>query len=110
MPPHPTDHLGLLRVPGPALNALSLRFAPLSDRDQFSQSSWVQHALTKSTTFTGWWEIDLDVLALSEDDYEYEFVDTAEYSPLLTAPGYRNPSVGTARFLQESACPRTIRL
>jgi 1,4-alpha-glucan branching enzyme len=74
MPPHPTDHLGLLRVPGPALNALSVRFAPLSDRDKFSPPSWPQHDLTKSATFAGWWEIDLDPLALSDGDYEYEFV------------------------------------
>ncbi len=74
MPPHPTDHLGLLRIPGPALNTLSVRFAPLSDRDEFNPSSWPQHALTKSVTFAGWWEIDLDLLALGDGDYEYEFV------------------------------------
>ena len=74
MQPHPTDHPGLLRIPGPDLNALSIRFAPLSDRDEFNPSSWVQHALTKSTTFAGWWEIDLDLLALGDGDYEYEFV------------------------------------
>jgi len=56
------------------LSALSVRFAPLSDRDEFDPSSWVQHALTESTTFAGWWEIDLDLLALNDGDYEYEFV------------------------------------
>lgn len=74
MPPHPTDHLGLLRVPGPGLNALAIRFAPLSDRDQFSPSSWVPHALTQSAAFPGWWEIDLDLLGLINGNYEYEFV------------------------------------
>jgi len=72
--PHPTDHLGLLRIPGPGLNALAVRFAPLSDRDQFSASSWVQHALAQSVTFPGWWEIDLDLLGLIDGNYEYEFV------------------------------------
>jgi 1,4-alpha-glucan branching enzyme len=72
--PHPTDHLGLLRVPGPALSALSVRFAPLADRDHFNPASWVQHTLAKSGTFAGWWEIDLDLLALSDGEYEYEFV------------------------------------
>src|ERR1700733_11648261 len=72
--PHPTDHLGLLRIPGPNLNALAVRFAPLSDRDHFNPSSWVSHALTKSVAFPGWWEIDLDLLGLVDSDYEYEFV------------------------------------
>lgn len=74
MQPHLTDHLGLLRVPGPALNTLSVRFAPLSDRDRFDPSTWLQHALRESATFVGWWEIDLDLLALADGDYEYEFV------------------------------------
>jgi hypothetical protein len=74
MQPHPTDHLGLLRIPGPGLNALAIRFAPLSDRDRFSPSSWTPHALTQSVTFPGWWEIDLDLLGLIDGDYEYEFV------------------------------------
>ena len=74
MQPHPTDHPGLLRVPGPALNAISVRFAQLSNRDQFNPSGWEQHQLAKSPTFAGWWEIDLDLLALHDGVYEYEFV------------------------------------
>src|SRR5271166_2504924 len=74
MLPQPTDHLGLLRIPGPGLNALAIRFAPLSDRDQFDPSSWMPHALTQSVTFPSWWEIDLDLLGLVDGDYEYEFV------------------------------------
>jgi 1,4-alpha-glucan branching enzyme len=74
MQPHPTDHPGLLRVPGPALNAISVRFALLSDRDEFNPSAWAQYPLTNSPAFAGWWEIDLDLLALADGDYEYEFV------------------------------------
>ena len=74
MQPHPTDHPGLLRVPGPALTAVSVRFALLADRDEFDPSSWPQHALAQSATFPGWWEIDLDTLALADGRYEYEFV------------------------------------
>ena len=74
MQPHPTDHLGLLRIPGPALTGLSVRFAPLSDRDHFDPQSWPQHPLAKSAAFAGWWEIDLDLLALADGNYEYEFV------------------------------------
>ena len=74
MQPRPTNHTGLMRVPGPALDSLTLRFAQLSDRDKFNPSSWEQHPLKKSTTFAGWWEIDLDLLDLRDGDYEYEFV------------------------------------
>ncbi|MBV9490477.1 MAG: hypothetical protein JO069_12250 [Verrucomicrobia bacterium] len=56
------------------MNALCVRFAPLSDRDRFDPSTWPQHPLSKSAAFTGWWEIDLDQLALADGDYEYEFV------------------------------------
>jgi len=61
-------------VPGPALNAISVRFALLSDRDEFNPSAWAQYPLTNSPAFAGWWEIDLDLLALADGDYEYEFV------------------------------------
>ena len=74
MIPHPTDHLGLLRVPGPGLNSVTIRFAPLSARDHFNPLSWAQFALKRSATFTGWWETDLDLLSLADGDYEYEFV------------------------------------
>ncbi len=52
-----------------------MRFAPLSDRDQFNPLLW-EHvsALSKSATFAGWWEFDLDLLALADGVYEYEFV------------------------------------
>ncbi len=74
MQPHPTDHLGLLRIPGPGLNALSIRFAPLSDRDEFNPGLWVMYGFVPSATFPGWWEFDLDLLGLADGDYEYEFV------------------------------------
>jgi 1,4-alpha-glucan branching enzyme len=72
--PHPTSRPGLLRIPGPALTSLSIRFAPLSDRDYFSPTAWPQHAFAQSATFSGWWEFDLDTLALADGVYEYEFV------------------------------------
>jgi 1,4-alpha-glucan branching enzyme len=74
MPPHPTNHPGLLRIPGPTLVSLSVRFAPLSARDQFNPSAWPQHDFARSASFPGWWEFDLDVLALAAGVYEYEFV------------------------------------
>src|ERR1700761_563416 len=72
--PHPTGRLGLLRIPGPDVNQIALRFSPLSARDHFDPASWTPHPLNKSTTFTGWWEIDLDQMGLADGAYEYEFV------------------------------------
>ncbi len=74
MQPHATSRPGLLRVPGPALTSLSIRFALLSDRDHFSPSAWPQHPFAQSATFPGWWEFDLDTLTLADGVYEYEFV------------------------------------
>lgn len=74
MPPHPTSRPGLLRIPGPALAGVAIRFALLSDRDDFAPAAWPQHPLTPSAAFPGWWEFDLDALGLSNGCYEYEFV------------------------------------
>src|SRR5271167_2863688 len=74
MQPHPTGRRGLLRIPGPALGAITIRFALLSARDDFAPGSWPQHPLTQSVAFPGWWEFDLDALGLADGCYEYEFV------------------------------------
>jgi hypothetical protein len=74
MPQRPTDRPGLLSVPGPGLTTLSIRFARLSDRDHFANETWPQHAFSPNTAFPGWWQFDLDALALADGVYEYEFV------------------------------------
>jgi 1,4-alpha-glucan branching enzyme len=74
MQPHPTDHPGLIRIPGPSLTGIYLRFAPLLDRDRFDPTAWPQYPLVRSADFPGWWEIDIDLLALADGVYEYEFV------------------------------------
>lgn len=74
MQPHPTSRPGLLRIPGPALAGVAIRFALLSDRDDFAPATWPQHPLSPSAAFPGWWEFDLDGLGLSDGCYEYEFV------------------------------------
>jgi len=86
MPPHPTDHPGLLRIPGPALTAVSVRFALLADRDDFAPASWPQHPLAASAAYPGWWEIDLDLLGLADGDYEYEFVVNGNGSAPVADP------------------------
>ena len=74
MQPHPTNRPGLLRIPGPALAGVVIRFALLSERDDFAPAAWPQHPLAPSAAFPGWWEFDLDALGLSDGCYEYEFV------------------------------------
>jgi len=51
-----------------------IRFALLSERDDFAPAAWPQHPLAPSAAFPGWWEFDLDALGLSDGCYEYEFV------------------------------------
>ena len=65
---------GLLSVPGPDVTALTIRFARLSDRDHFAPATWPQHSFSPNTAFPGWWQFDLDALALADGVYEYEFV------------------------------------
>jgi len=72
--PHPTSALGLLRIPGPDVSAIALRFSPLSARDHFNPASWPLHPLAPSPDFPGWWEINIDQLGLADGEYEYEFV------------------------------------
>ena len=74
MPPHPTGRPGLLRIPGPGLAAITIRFAPLSNRDNFNPAAWPQRPLVASIAYPGWWEFDLDVAGLADGRYEYEFV------------------------------------
>jgi 1,4-alpha-glucan branching enzyme len=74
MQPHPTGRPGLLRIPGPALAGIAIRFALLSDSDNFAPGLWPQRPFTRSAAFPGWWELDLDALALADGTYEYEFV------------------------------------
>jgi 1,4-alpha-glucan branching enzyme len=71
---HPTGRPGLLRIPGPGLTQFVIRFAPLTQRDQFDPPSWPTYLMNPSAAFPGWWEFDLDALLLSDGDYEYEFV------------------------------------
>ncbi len=74
MQPHPTVRPGLLAIPGPGLTSLTIRFAKMSDRDDFAPSTWPQHAFSPNAAFPGWWQFDLDALALADGLYEYEFV------------------------------------
>src|SRR5579863_4777414 len=74
MPPQPTGRIGLLRIPAPAASSVAIRYSPLSDRDQFNPVAWPSFPLVRSAQYAGWWEFDLDVQALADGTYEYEFL------------------------------------
>src|SRR5205814_5818866 len=72
--PHPTTRPGLLRIPAPTAGAVEIRFAPMTDRDVFDPAHWRHESMVPSATFAGWWECDLDALALADGAWEYEFI------------------------------------
>ena len=75
MPAQPTGRLGLLRIPAPGANKVQMRLAPLAQRDKFAPAGWpVQELASAQPAFPGWWEIDIDTLALADGTYEYEFI------------------------------------
>src|SRR4051812_10897101 len=74
MPAQPTGRLGLLRIPAPAAQKVTMRFAPLAQRDEFDPPGWRATPLARSAPARpGWWEIDVDALRLDDGAYEYEF-------------------------------------
>jgi hypothetical protein len=52
--PHPTDRPGLLRLLAPTAQRLEIRFAPLSDRDEFNPAGWVREPFNASPTRKLW--------------------------------------------------------
>jgi 1,4-alpha-glucan branching enzyme len=96
MAPRPPNRPGLFAIPGPDVQSLVVRFAKLSDRDHFAPAKWRQEKFTANTPIAGWWQLDLDALALADGIYEYEFVTNANvtvadpYADTLTRfGGYR---------------------
>jgi 1,4-alpha-glucan branching enzyme len=74
MPPRPSARPGLLVVPAPDVTSLVVRFAKLADRDNFAPASWPPHPFSVIAGSPGWWQFDLDALALADGIYEYEFI------------------------------------
>ena len=84
MPPQPSERYGLLRIPAPSARTLTLRYAPLSERDKFDLATWKTQPLSASAQYPGWWEVDIDALGLADGGYEYEFVlDGTAGSPVV---------------------------
>ena len=128
MPPRPTGRLGLLAVPAPNVTSLSIRIGRLADRDNFAPATWPQHPFSPVAGSPGWWQFDLDALALADGVYEYEFVANTTavvpdpYADTLTRfGGYRGlftiqggvrsvgPSIGRVNCRQASRSRRTTR-
>jgi 1,4-alpha-glucan branching enzyme len=63
-----------VRVPAPTATAVQIRYAPLDQRDRFAPLRWPVEDLIPAPTFPGWWQCDLDALALPDGEYEYEFI------------------------------------
>jgi pullulanase/glycogen debranching enzyme len=82
MPPQPTDRSGLIRIPAPGFTAVSVRYSPLSQRDEFDPTTWPTRALIQSTSYPGWWEFDVDALKLDDGVYEYEFLLDGNKTPI----------------------------
>jgi hypothetical protein len=53
---------------------MSIRLSPLTNRDVFDRSTWPVYSLVPSPGNAGWWDFDLDALALADGTYEYEFL------------------------------------
>ena len=74
---------------------MSIRFSPLSDRDDFAPATWPQHPFTGSAAFAGCGSF-IDALSLADGVYEYEFVANGNIvvpdpyaEPLTRFGGYR---------------------
>jgi 1,4-alpha-glucan branching enzyme len=74
MQPRPTARPGLFSIPGPGLSSLRIRFAKLCDRDHFAPATWPSYSFSPHAAFPGWWQFDLDALALEDGAWEYEFL------------------------------------
>jgi pullulanase/glycogen debranching enzyme len=82
MPPQPPERYGLIRIPAPGATGVSVRYAPLTKRDEFDPASWPKQALRSSPLYAGWWDFDVDALQLADGVYEYEFLLDGNNSPI----------------------------
>lgn len=82
MPPQPTGRYGLIRIPAPGAAGISVRYAPLTQRDVFDPASWPSLALTPNAADPGWWDFDIDALGLADGAYEYEFLLSGSNVPI----------------------------
>ncbi|UHG93067.1 alpha-amylase family glycosyl hydrolase [Spirosoma oryzicola] len=66
--------MNTLSIPAPFATTVTMRFAPLTKRDSFDPDSWPSTPLQPLSAQPGYWQIDVAELALSDGDYEYEFI------------------------------------
>ena len=65
---------GVLRVPAPGAEGVEIRLAPLLSRDEFDPDNWRCEELSPASNASGWYQLDLNSLDLSDGKYEYEYV------------------------------------
>lgn len=65
---------GVLRVPAPDAEGVTVRFAPLLSRDRFDPADWRNEVLSPDPDASGWYRIDLNGLDLADGVYEYEYI------------------------------------
>ena len=82
MPAQPTGRYGLLAIPAPGVAGVTMRYAPLEQRDKFNPTLWPRQALLEDMAVRGWWNIDLDAMGLSDGVYEYEFLMAGNGTPI----------------------------
>jgi 1,4-alpha-glucan branching enzyme len=70
----PTGRYGLLAIPAPGAAGVTMRYARPTQRDEFNPSAWPSQVLVQDAANPGWWNIDLDAMALADGAYEYEFL------------------------------------
>jgi glycosidase len=70
----PTGRYGLLAIPAPGATGVTMRYAPLTQRDEFNPPAWPTQPLVEDPANPGWWNADLDAMGLVDGTYEYEFL------------------------------------
>src|SRR5262249_12294017 len=73
---------GLLAIPAPGAAAVTMRYAPLSQRDKFNPPAWARQALVQDAASPGWWNVDLDAMTLPDGVYEYELLVAGNGTPI----------------------------
>ena len=62
-----------MQIPAPSATSVTVRYAPLGDRDKFDPSGWATWGLPAAAP-AGWWNFDPTTYGLADGDYEYEFI------------------------------------
>ena len=65
---------GVLHLPVKDGSQVAIRYAPVNTRDNFNPENWHSEPLVPHPDQPGWYQIDINDLALPDGVYEYEFI------------------------------------